>query len=160
MNRVFVMIIRPAIQSDITVASSLWFERISLLQQSDNYFTPLEDASQVWEAKAGQWIDHDNFGFFVAERDSTLVGYVVVSIISGPVGLQPKLIGNIIDIGLDLHHAHSGLGKEMVQVVREWLIERDIHVLSVSVPSRYPVEEAFWRSIGAKPRFNEFWMLI
>lgn len=39
-------------------------------------------------------------------------------------------------------------------------LDDDLHVLTVDAPLRYPVEEAFWRSQGAKARFNEYWMTI
>lgn len=154
------MNIRIAQQSDIASATFLWFERIALLQQTDTYFTPLDDASQVWQAEATKWLQDDDVIFYVAEQDSHLLGYIVVSIIAGPVGLRPKRIGTILDMSLDLHHAHSGLGGQLINEVKLWLADNNTRVLTVSLPARYPVEEAFWRSQGAKLRFNEFWMLI
>ncbi len=154
------MNIRIAQQSDIASATFLWFERIALLQQTDTYFTPLDDASQVWQTEATKWLQDDDVIFYVAEQDSHLLGYIVVSIIAGPVGLRPKRIGTILDMSLDLHHAHSGLGGQLINTVKLWLADNNIRVLTVNLPARYPVEEAFWLSQGAKLRFNEFWMLI
>ena len=63
-------------------------------------------------------------------------------------------------MGLDLHQAHKRLGGSLLDSAKSWLDERDIRILTVDLPARYPVEEAFWRSNGAKLRFNEFWMVI
>ena len=154
------MNIRPAQQSDLSTVSFIWYERIALLQQTDSYFTPLPNAVQVWEQQANLWIDDSNVGFYLAEHESHTLGYIALTIVDGPVGLHPKQIGKIIDIGLDLHQSHRGLGGNLLDQAKSWLGERGIRILTVDLPARYPVEEAFWRSHGAKLRFSEFWMVI
>lgn len=154
------MHVRPAIQSDIPQAVFLWYERIALLQQTDSYFTPLPSATQVWGETANYWISANDFGFFVAESDGKVVGYMVVTMVDGPVGLRPKKLGKLVDMGLDLHQSHIGLGGQLLDHVKAWMAERNLRVLTVDLPLRYPVEEAFWRSQGAKARFNEYWMLV
>lgn len=154
------MNIRPAKQSDLPTVSFIWYERIALLQQTDSYFTPLPNAMQVWEQQANFWIDDSNVGFYVAEHESSIIGYLAITIIDGPAGLRPKQIGKLLDMGLDLHHAHRGLGGNLVDKAKSWLNEHGIRILTVDLPARYPVEEAFWRSNGAKLRFSEFWMVI
>jgi hypothetical protein len=154
------MNIRPAQQSDLSTVSFIWYERIALLQQTDSYFTPLSDAVQIWEQQANLWIDDSTVGFYVAEHETNIIGYIVITIVDGPVGLYPKYIGKLIDMGLDLHQAHRGLGGNLLDQAKSWLTERDIRILTIDLPARYPVEEAFWRSHGAKLRFSEFWLVI
>lgn len=155
------MNIRPAQPADLSAASLIWYERIALLQQTDSYFTPLPNATQVWEQQANLWIDDSNVGFYIAEHEAQhMIGYITVTLLTGPAGLRPTQIGKIIDMGLDLHEAHRGLGGNLLEQAISWLKERDIRILTVDLPARYPVEEAFWRSHGAKLRFNEFWMVI
>jgi Acetyltransferase (GNAT) family len=155
------MNIRLAQQSDLSSVSFIWYERIALLQQTDSYFTLLPNATQVWEQQANLWIEDSNVGFYVAEHEShIIIGYLAVTVVDGPAGLRPKQIGKIIDMGLDLHEAHRSLGGSLLDQAKSWLDERGIRILTVDLPARYPVEEAFWRSHGAKLRFNEFWMVI
>lgn len=154
------MQVRPAMQSDIPQASFLWYERIALLQQTDSYFTPLPSAVQIWESTAQKWLADDRVGFFVAEKDAQVVGYMTVTIANGPVGLRPKYLVKLIDIAMDLHQSHAGLGNQLLDHIRAWMTERNLRVLTIDLPLRYPVEEAFWRSQGAKVRFNEYWMLV
>jgi hypothetical protein len=153
------MNIRPASLSDLSSASFIWYERIALLQQTDSYFTPIPNAMQVWEQNASLWIDDEDIGFYVAEHEGT-IGYIAVTIIDGPIGLRPKYVGKIIDIGLDLHQSHRSLGGNLLAMANSWLADRDVRILTVDLPARYPVEEAFWRSNGAKLRYNEFWISI
>lgn len=154
------MNIRPAKQSDLSTISFIWYERIALLQQTDSYFTSLPNAVQVWEQQANLWIDDSTVGFYVAEHETHIIGYIIITIVDGPVGLQPKQIGKIIDMGLDLHQAHRGLGGNLLDQAKSWLAEQGIRILTVDLPARYPVEEAFWRGVGAKLRFSQFWMVI
>ncbi len=154
------MDVRPAKQSDISQTSFLWYERIALLQQTDSYFTALPSGVQVWQETATKWIIDDNVGFFVAEVNNDVVGYMVVTLVDGPVGLRPKKLARLIDMGMDLHQSHSGLGGQLLEQVTNWMREQNLRVLTIDLPLRYPVEEAFWRSQGAKARFNEYWMLI
>ena len=155
------MHVRPAIQSDIPQAVFLWYERIALLQQTDSYFTPLPSATQVWENTANNWISAMMNLVFLWRKQMQVVGYMVVTVVDGPVGLRLKTLGKFIDMGLDLHQSHTGLGGELLNHVKAWLVgAQNVRVLTVDLPIRYPVEEAFWRSQGAKARFNEYWMLV
>ena len=154
------MNIRPTQHSDLSQLSFIWYERIALLQQSDSYFTPLPDAMQVWQEQAALWINDEQRCFLAAEHNDRLIGYICVLIVDGPIGLQPRQLGNIVDIGVDLHQSHRNLGGQLVDEAKAWLNDRNIRILTIDLPARYPVEEAFWRSIGAKLRFNEFWIMI
>lgn len=154
------MIIRPALQTDLLKLSHIWYERNALLQQTDSYFTLLPDAMQVWQDHASGWLADEASGFFVAERDMELIGYILAVIQDAPIGYMPMSIGRIADIGLDLHQYHSQLGHRLVEKAKSWLSQFDIDYVVVDVPTQYPVEEAFWRSIGARTRSNTLWMKI
>lgn len=154
------MIIRRTQQSDLPKLSHIWYERIALLQQTDFYFTPLPNAMQVWQQHASIWLEDADACFYCAEHDTIPVGFICARVIQGPAGLRPEHLGSVVDIGIDLHQPHRHLGSLMVDAVKDWLNEKDIRILTVDLPARYPVEEAFWRSRGAKLRFNKFWMVI
>lgn len=154
------MELRPTQITDLDSITHLWSERIALLQQSDSYFTPLPNAMQVWQHQAHLWTMDDTIGFFVAEEESEIRGFVVVKIVDAPTGFRPERIGRIIEIGHSLHDNTVGLGRGLIEVATVWLKRQDTHILTIDVPARYPVEEAFWRGVGAKLRFNQFWMTI
>lgn len=152
------MKIRLAQESDLTAASRLWYERIALLQQTDFFFSPLPDAAQAWKHHAAAWLADRRCAFFVAEKDAILIGFMVVAVSDGRPGLHPRQLGRVMEMGLDLHHPHPGLGGSLLDRAKAWLKEQGIPVMVTDLPARYPVEAAFWRSQGAKLRFNGYWM--
>lgn len=154
------MIIRVAQQTDLLKLSHIWYERNALLQQSDSYFTLLPDAMQVWRDQATDWLVDDAIGFFVAERDGDLIGYIVVEVQDAPIGYAPEQFGRVADIGLDLHQYHSQLGRKLVEQAKSWLNQFEIDYVVIDVSAKYPVEEAFWRTLGARTRSNTLWMKI
>jgi len=154
------MNIRLAQESDLAAAAALWYERIALLRQTDAYFTPLPNAMQVWKQQAAAWLADSRAAFFVAESDAALVGFVIVAMSDGLPGLQPQQLGRVMDMGLDLHQSHPGLGGNLLARAKSWLKGQGIQVMAVDLSARYPVEEAFWRSQGAKLRFHTYWMAI
>lgn len=154
------MIVRPAIENDLSILALLWQERIALLQQTDFYFTPLPDAQQHWQAQARLWLDEQKIAFFVAERDEIPIGYIVGEVQSSPAGLSPKFVGIVSDMALDLHRYHGGAGRNLVNALKNWFVEQSITLIHINIPAHYPVEQAFWQSIGAKTRFNDVWIKI
>lgn len=154
------MNIRLAQESDLRPAAALWHERIALLRQTDAGFAPLPHAMQAWKDHAALWLADPRSALFVAEKEAALVGFVAVMASDGRPGLHPRQLGRVMDMGLDLHHSHPGLGGGLLDRAKTWLKARGIAVMVIDLPARYPVEAAFWRSQGAKLRFNEYWMKL
>ena len=143
----------------MAAAAALWHERMALLQQTDCFgFAPLPKAAQAWQHQAAAWLDDQQAAFFVAENDAGLTGFIVVKALDGLPGLQPRRLGKVLEMGLDLHQSHPGLGGCLLACARTWLKERGIGVMAVDAPARYPLEAAFWRSQGAKLRSNSYWL--
>lgn len=154
------MKIRLAQASDLRAASALWHERAALLQQTDFAFRPLPNARRVWEERAALWLEDRETAFFVAENNEGLIGFAAVGIVDGQAGLRPRRMGRLIEMVLDLHQPHPGLGRRLLAGAKTWLKARGIEAMAVDSPARYPLEAAFWRSQGAKLRFHGYWMAV
>lgn len=160
LNRIRHLTIRFAIEEDLSQAVLIWNERASLLQQSDD-FQPLNPERMLdWQRQARSWLRNDRCAFFVGEVNEIICGYMVIMISEGPAGLGPAVVGKVIDMAVDLHESRPGLSRALVGEARKWLKARDIGFLTVDVPARYPVEEAFWRAQGARLRFNQNWLAL
>lgn len=155
-----IMKIRPAESSDLESASQLWFDRINLLQQTDWHIHLAPDAISEWRTNARSWIDDEEVGFLIAERNDTLIGFVAVEIAAAEPGLRPKRNGVLLDMAVDLHATHRGLSEQLLDQAKRWLSANEVTQLEVDVPARYPVEAAFWRSQGATLRFERRWLRI
>ena len=154
------MNIRLAEESDLEKAAELWAERAALLQQSGPFHLTVPDGSAKWKSAAKSWLTDDSFVFHVAVEGSALAGYAVATVCYGLPGLVPSQVGRVVDMAVDLHRAQRGLAASLLDATRSWLAARQISVLTIDVPVAYPVEEAFWRAQGARPRFNQHWLTL
>jgi hypothetical protein len=72
--------------------------------------------------------------------------------------MLPERYGLITEIALDMHSYNAGMGRSLVQVLRAWFANQGIEHAIAAVPRRYPVEQAFWRALGATERVDLMWM--
>ncbi len=150
------MLIREASPADLPAASQLWYERQCLLQQADARIQFLPDALSLWQRAASDWLAGDQAALFVAELRAELAGFVAVGISVGEVGLQPPLVGRLLAMAVDLHQPHASLSSQLLARAGAWLRGQGIAALEIDAPSAYPVEAAFWRGLGARPRSQRF----
>ncbi|MDE2819450.1 MAG: GNAT family N-acetyltransferase [Chloroflexota bacterium] len=160
LNKISQLAIRFAVEGDLKGAALIWNERASLLQQSDGLQPLTPERILDWQRQARSWLTNDDCGFFVGEANKRISGYMAIMIREGPAGLGPAVVGEVIDMAVDLHESHPGLSSALLDEARKWLKARDIAYLTVDVPAHYPVEEAFWRAQGARTRFHQNWLAL
>ena len=142
------MRIRLAKSSDLPAAAQLWFDRITLLQQTNPAIKLLPNAREEWSAAAAGWIGDEQVRFIVAECRGALLGFTVVRITAGRPGLHPLHRGVLLEMVVDLHETHRGLSERLLDGAMRWLSALGATQLEVEAPARYPVEAAFWRAQG------------
>jgi hypothetical protein len=67
-------------------------------------------------------------------------------------------VGFITEMAIDTHVYQGGLGRNLVQALRAWFIERDVAHTAVFAPHDLAMEQAFWRSLGAREWVDLLWM--
>lgn len=152
--------VRPADPADIPEMARLWYEKTVLQQQFDRRFALLPDGQARWMAEVADWLANSYCAIYVAERDDSLVGYIIAWMQSGPPGLSPEHIGVITDLTMDVHGQQGGAGRLLLQPVREWLGAHGISYVIAHVPRRQAVEQAFWRALGATEWLDALWMKL
>lgn len=144
------MNIRTAVLDDLPTLADLWQERRIILSQIDPRFRLLPDEREGWLLTMQEKLISVDHPIFTVENDALLVGYICGSI-------QQNELGLIEEIALDAHRYHGGLGRQLVTMLRQWFEQRDIQRIIVGVPRRMAVEQAFWRSLGAKEWMDTTW---
>lgn len=142
------MQIRPARISDLPAAAQLWFDRITLLQQTEAGIKLLPDAREKWSTAAAEWTGDEQVAFLAAEQDGKLIGFTVLRLVAGKPGLRPHRRGILLEMAVDLHETHRGLSDLLLDRAKDWLAAMGATQLEVDVPAHYPVEAAFWRAQG------------
>ncbi|MCY4147712.1 MAG: hypothetical protein OXE95_12060 [Chloroflexi bacterium] len=154
------MLIREAFPADLPAASQLWFERQCLLQQSEPLIQLAPDALSMWQRTASDWLTDEKAAMFVGESRGELAGFVAVGICADAAGLQPAWVGRLLAMAVDLHQPHAALSSQLLEEVEAWLRRHTIEALEIDVPLFYPVEAAFWRGRGARPRSHRYWLSL
>ncbi|MCY4464252.1 MAG: hypothetical protein OXE46_01805 [Chloroflexi bacterium] len=152
------MLIREASPADLPAASQLWFERQCLLQQSESLVQFLPDALRAWQRTASDWLADDKAAMFAAALRDELAGFLAVGICAGEAGLGPAPVGRLLAMAVDLHQPHAALSSQLLARAGMWLRAQGIDVLEIDAPIAYPVEAAFWRGQGARPRSQRYWL--
>lgn len=150
--------VRPALNDDIPALTELWYEKWALLSQSDPRIQLALDARARWSSAVSTWLTDPDRCVLVVE-DAHPVGYAVGMVDALlPPGLIPERVGVILDIALDAHGSHAGAARALVDGLRTWFAARDVDQLVVRTPRRQPVEQAFWRALGAADWMDVLWL--
>lgn len=133
---------------------------MTLLQQGDRRFRLAEDGGAQWLAAAALHIENPAFCILVAEADDFIYGYSIGCLQAAPVGTLPAQWGVVSELAIDAHRPRGGVGRALIDALRAWFIANDITLLTVQVAGRYPVEQAFWRALGAKEWVDLLWLKL
>ena len=144
--------IRAATLNDLPELAQFWQEKIVL--QADSRYTTSVDR---WVISATAWLGDARCVMLTAENDGRPVGYVVGWIQPMP-GLAGDALGLITELALDAHSYQGGVGRALIEAVRAWYADRGITALAVWSSRRSPVEQAFWRSVGALEWMECLWI--
>jgi len=152
--------VRPANSGDIPDMARLWYENTVLQHQFDRRFAMLPDGQSRWMAEASNWLNDESCLMCVAERGDEMVGYIVAWIQPGPPGMTPERLGVVTQLVMDAHGQQGGVGRLLLQPVRDWLAAHRISYVVAYVPRRQAVEQAFWRALGATEWLDALWMKL
>lgn len=154
------VIVRLAKPGDVAQMSHLWQEKVIIQQQTDRRYRMAADGPQQWAQVVTAWLSDPAYVVCVAQSGADVVGYIIAQVQPGPPGLLPERIGMIIDVAVGVHSYQSGLGRHLLVPVRTWFLEQQITVVMANVPHRQPVEQAFWRAVGATEWMDLMWMAL
>jgi GNAT superfamily N-acetyltransferase len=147
--------VRAARAPDLPTLAHLWHEKMVL--HADRRTAPAANARDAWVAAAQGWLADERCGFFAAEHDDAVIGYIV-GWLQPMAGVSPAQIGLITDLALDAHGYHGGAGRALVGALRDWFEARGASQMAVWTPHLDAVSQAFWRSLGAAEWMDVLWI--
>jgi hypothetical protein len=125
------MQIKLAANADLEMLQRIYEERVALLMQGDRRI----------RSATVKWLDRIDGCVWIGEIDKTVAGYVSA--------WWTDSVWKIDHMGLDAHTYHPGLARALVGAVRDAAYARGTREILIRVPAYDPVEQAFWRSLGA-----------
>ncbi len=144
------LLVRAATPLDLPRLASLWYENTVLQQQADHRLRMAPDGETRWTVRAALWLDDPRAAVFVADHGSGVIGYCAGRVEAGAAGLLPEQRGVILELAIDAHGYHAGVGRELIGALRRWFKAQGAEDMIVYVTRRHAVEQAFWRALGAK----------
>jgi hypothetical protein len=137
------VLIRAAEPSDRAALRHLQQERAVLLIKSDARYRARIVTPESLAARIGQ----PGTPLLVGVSGEQVVGYAAGWSKHSPYGDLPDDTLLVDDMALDAHRYYGGLARALIQRLRDQA-PGGVRAL---VPRYYPVEQAFWRALGAVP---------
>jgi GNAT superfamily N-acetyltransferase len=140
-------VIRRALIEDVERLVPLWREMWDHHVPLDPRFTPTPAANFVM----GQWIEghvgSDRSAVFAAEeRDGTLSGYVLGTLLENPPVVPYPFYGLVSELAV--RRRRQGLGTRLLEALHGWFRERGAPYAEVNVSAFNAGARAFWRKRG------------
>jgi L-amino acid N-acyltransferase YncA len=152
------VIVRPATVHDISAMAEVWYEKMILQNQAERRIRLLPDGRARWMSAVRTWLDHGQYCLLVAVRTGEIIGYIIGRVEANSPGLMPEYLGAVVDLGVDIHSYQGGLGQMLLQRLKPWFDEQGVETFIVYTAHRQPVEQAFWRALGATTWMEIMWI--
>lgn len=150
--------IRPARSADIPALAVLWYEKRVIQSQSDRRFRVQSQGVKDWSAALESWLADPGCYVLVAQGEDELFGYIIGWVQPNPPGIVPDKVGAVTELVVGAHSYQNGLGRVLLQPLREWFQQQGINQMVAYVHHRQPIEQAFWRALGATEWIDLMWM--
>lgn len=148
------MIIRAANKDDADAIGLLWRELVDYhLQLADNMPVPAKDGHFRYAQRIRYGISDPTIQTYVAEENGQLLGYVygtVVDIL--PETFIEEYAGLIADIYVKAEYRHLGVGKALMQAMKDWFKLRGVSHYEWYVAAANQNGIEFWQNgMGGTP---------
>jgi GNAT superfamily N-acetyltransferase len=143
--KAIVVNIRAATIDDLPGLAALWQERQIILARADPRFDRGRPDPAAWMERVAADLCRPDAVIYLAEKDEP-AGYIAGHL--HPADGDPRC-GVVDEMALDAHTYHAGLGRELWRALWAWFAARGAVQTIIRVPRYSPVEQAFWRALGA-----------
>ena len=132
------MIIRKAKIKDLEKISSFGMKLLRLHKDIDSYFMPASNAKSSYCEYFRKRIYSSQKIILVAEKNKTLIGFIVAEIRNRPSIFKIKKVGAISDIYVVKKFREHGVGEKLLKEVFSWFkgqkikyIETTVHIKNI-----------------------------
>ena len=148
---------RRARVDDTAIIVGLWKEMMWIHNRLDPRFQPTRAGERFISEDLRNWINDRDYGVFVAETKSVVVGYLVAAVRVNPRVVEPRLLGYITDICVKKSERRKGIGARLVEEAKSWFLGRGLQVVLLRAAARNPDARVFWEAMGWTDFMHEMW---
>jgi len=148
--------------TDLTLLSEYWYDYLALQSQKQPAISLMPDAQQHWVQHIQTLLTDNKSTGFVAEREGECLGAIFGQIVPNSPGLFPVYIGHIDTLVIDMHSPYKrrNIVTALLDALKAEWIATGITLMQIRVPVYAPVEQSFWRGLGASHTQDTFWITL
>ncbi|MEL6524261.1 MAG: GNAT family N-acetyltransferase [Chloroflexota bacterium] len=154
--------IRYAQTADLTLLAEYWYDYLAVQSQKQRTISLMPDAQQQWIHYIQTLLTNNESVGLVAEREGECAGAIFGQIITNEPGLLPKHIGHLDTLVVDMHspYKRNNIITMLLDALKAEWIAKGITLMQIRVPAYAPVEQSFWRGLGASHTQDTFWITL
>lgn len=146
--------VRNATLDDLAELKRLRQERMDVYLKAEGR---LVAAEETWFSAIQASLEDERATLQVADREGQLIGYMLAWVWQNPPMLSPEKMGLVTEMSVDGHCKQGGVGTAMLASVVEWFKSQELSHFEIRVPRQHPIEQAFWRAMGAEIFVDHFY---
>jgi ribosomal protein S18 acetylase RimI-like enzyme len=144
------MEIKEASEKHIPEITKLWMEFMYFNTAIEPFDTSGDNVLTQVETHLRNKITSDDSLVLIATDNQRVVGYSISQITRMPPFTRGKQLGVIYDMAVTASYRKKGIGKEILDQIKSWFKDRDIHRIELSVVTKNTIGDSFWREQGFK----------
>jgi ribosomal protein S18 acetylase RimI-like enzyme len=144
--------IRPMTKDDADAIAELWLALVAYHQVLDPALPAAAPGGQHrYVRRLIDRIDDPYTCALVAEEDGHVMGFVLGMVVDLMQDIFAQEMGGFLaDIYVEPEYRKRGVGKALVNTLRQWFRQRNIHSFEWHVAAHNPDGIAFWRAVGGR----------
>ena len=142
--------IREATKRDLDAIVSLWKQLMQFHADLDSVFQLSPNAEKVFRKFAAGCIKNRSVLTLIAENAGKAIAFCNTTIEINPPVFYPGRFGMITDLVVEAAYRRRGIGTQLVETVKMWLLQRGIACVRLRAAAINPAAVDFWHSQGFK----------
>ena len=140
--------IRPGRREDAAEAARLWMQSAREHTAHDPIYATSSGAERVMRRFLTDLAGSNHSFLFVAEYGGRTVGFISGELREGSPTFQAKTWASVDDVFVEPDHRNLGVGRALLECVKEWAKERDADGVSLQVAAANERGRKFYEELG------------
>lgn len=140
--------IRPGRRDDAAAAARLWVQSAEEHTAYDEVYATAPGAERMMRRFLADLAAGGHSFLFVAVAGEHTIGFISGELREGSPTFQPKTWASVDDVFVDPRYRSLGVGRALVEAVKEWARERGASGVSLQVAAANERGRKFYRDLG------------
>jgi ribosomal protein S18 acetylase RimI-like enzyme len=149
--------IRKAEAADTDSVILLWKEMMDAHSAIDERLSVASTWREMVASSIRRWLGDRDSRLIVAQTADGVIGFALGGVVHPTLGLESNVHGQIAHLCVGARWRRSGVGRQLVASLRDWLADRRVPSIHLYVSRYNPISQHFWRSLGFEDYVSRLW---